>query len=371
MKFMKYILPIVILVSAVLACSPVKPDAPVYEHKGKSVLVYMVANNNLASNAARNLEDMKKGFVPEEDNLLVYYHATSGTPLLLRLYTAESGAVVQDTVYRFPSRNSAEPESLTSTMKVVQTMFPADEYGLFLWSHGTGWLPQGYFSKSFGSDNGVEMELKEMVKAIPYKLSFVAFDACLMGCVEVAYQMKDSVDYIISSPTEIDADGFPYSKVFKHAFSYPVNPEAIAREYYNFYNNRQGNRRNATISVVKTSELDELAAATKVVFDKYREFIPTFDVSTVQPYFRENKHWFYDFDDFITQLAGSADAAPVRQALKKAVTYKASTPYFFELSIDPGKFSGLGTYIPFSPVDPQLDEYYRTLEWNKAVGMVK
>ena len=158
MKMMRYVFPIIFAVVVAVACSPVKNDPPQFEHKGKSILVYMVANNDLSGNAVRNLEDMKKGFVPEDDNLLVYYHTRGGSPLLLRLHTAESGAVVQDTVYRFPDRNSAEPESLTSTMKVVQTMFPADEYGLFLWSHGTGWLPQGHYSKSFGSDDGVEID---------------------------------------------------------------------------------------------------------------------------------------------------------------------------------------------------------------------
>ena len=371
MKMMRYIFAVIFAVIMAVACSPVNKAAPEFEHKGKSVLVYMVANNDLSSNATRNLEDMKKGFVPEDDNLLVYYHTRGRSPILLRLYTAESGAVVQDTVYRFPDRNSAEPESLTSTMNVVKTMFPADEYGLFLWSHGTGWLPQGHYSKSFGSDDGVEMDIKDMVNAIPYKLSFVAFDACLMGCVEVAYQLKDSVDYVISSPTEILSYGFPYSKVFKHAFSYPADPVAIAREYFYYYNGMSGNSRYGTISVVKTSELDELAAATKAVFDKYGDFIPTFDASKVQKYYRENKHWFYDFDDFITQLAGSTDAAPVKEALKKAVPYKAATSYFFDLTINPDKYSGLGTYIPFSPADLELNEYYKTLEWNKAVGMVK
>ena len=76
---------------------------------------------------------------------------------------------MQDTAYRFPIRNSAEPETLTSVMSVTRTMFPAREYGMFLWSHGTGWLPEGYYStKSFGSENGVEMDIKDLAKALPY-----------------------------------------------------------------------------------------------------------------------------------------------------------------------------------------------------------
>ena len=36
-----------------LACEPVKEIAPEFEVKGKTVLVYMVGNNNLSSDAAK------------------------------------------------------------------------------------------------------------------------------------------------------------------------------------------------------------------------------------------------------------------------------------------------------------------------------
>lgn len=360
-----------VAVMALLAvsCDPVEGTAPEFPVKEKTVLIYMVGNNNLSSDAVRNLSDLKKGFVPSDDNLLVYYHTPSQSPVLLQLKTDGTGAVVQDTVYRFPARNSAAPESLKSAMLVTQTMFPANEYGLFLWSHGTGWLPQGHYSKSFGEEKGVEMEIVDMVKAFPYKLSFVVFDACLMGGIEVVYQMKDSVDYVISSPAEIMSMGFPYSRIMKHIYSSPADYIAVAEEYYNFYNSLEGQARSATISVVKTSELENLAAQTKNVFDKYRNNIPLLNYKSVQGYHRFNKYWFYDFGDFIKKIAGE-DAAPVIAALEKAVIYKATTPWFLDLAIDPLRYSGLSTYIPLSPSDPVLDAYYAKFDWNRDTGMV-
>ena len=353
-----------------VSCDPVEGTTPEFPVKEKTVLIYMVGNNNLSSDAVRNLSDLKKGFVPSDDNLLVYYHTPVQSPVLLQLRTDETGAVAQDTVYRFPQRNSATAESLKSAMLVTQTMFPANEYGLFLWSHGTGWLPQGHYSKSFGEENGVEMEIVDMVKAFPYKLSFVVFDACLMGCVEVAYQMKDSVDYVISSPAEIMSTGFPYSKVMKHLFSSPADYIAVAEEYYNYYNSMGGQSRSATISVVKTDALKDVAGAAKVVFEKYRENISTLDFGSVQGYYRYNKHWFFDFGDFIRNIAPAEDAAPVLEALDNAVIYKAATPRFLEITIDPDKYSGLSTYIPVAPSDPVLDAFYRKFEWNKDTGMI-
>ncbi len=355
------------------SCTPVKTVVPEFPVKEKTVLVYMVGNNNLSSDAANNMAAIKKGYVPEDDNLLVYYHTQEQNPVLIKVFKDADGAVAEDTVYRFPpDRNSSTAESLKSAMQVTGTMFPAEEYGLFLWSHGTGWLPEGHYNtKSFGSEAGKEIEIQELVSAIPYKLSFVLFDACLMGSVEVAYQLKDSVDYIISSPTEILSTGFPYSRIMGHIFRKPMDLESVAREYYEFYNQQNGQLRSATISLVKTGALEELAKEVKAVFEKYRDNMDNLSERDVQRYFRYNKRWFYDLGDFIRQLASEEDALPVLEALDKAVVYKAATPSFLEISINPAKFSGISTYIPIAPADTLLNEYYRSLEWNKAVGMIK
>ena len=370
MRLLRYIL-FLFCVAVAISCSPINGHEPEFVRREKTLLVYMAGNNNLSDYAEMNLRDIKKGVVPTENNLLVYYHTYKTNPLLLRIAEDETGAVVQDTVYRFPECNSADPASLTSALKVAGTMFPADEFGLILWSHGTGWLPVGHYSKSFGQEGKTEMDIKDMVKAFPFKLSYVVFDACLMGGIEVVYQMKDSVDYIVSSPTEVCSNGFPYSKIFNHIFSGKTDLVSLAQESFRYYNSMSGNARYATVSVVNTSALDEVAAATKTLFEKYRYDIPKLPVSNVQPYFRGNYHWYYDFGDFVTQLAGEEDAAPVIEALQKAVIYKAATAYFYELKIDPAKYSGLSTYIPLRPVDVELDAYYKELEWNKAVEMIK
>lgn len=374
----KSILYLLLFVVVILACDPVKEEPPVYVHKEKSVLIYMVGNNNLSSNAHSNLADLKKGYIPGEDgNLLVYYHDNSNTPYLLNIEKNEDGVVVQDTVYRFPQHNSSQASVLTSAMKITQTMFPADEYGLVLWSHGTGWLPEGYYSnssKSFGSEEGLEIDINELADAFPYKLSFVIFDACLMGGVEVAYQMKDSVDYVLSSPAEILSEGFPYSKIMTHIFKTPSDLQSVAKEYFDHYNGKFGASRSATVSLVKTSALKGVADVAAVIFDKYRDSIPTINPSGVQRYYTNNKSWFYDLGDYMSQLAGG-DAAPFIEALEQAVIYKAATPTFLYeqggFVIDPDKYSGLSLYIPSQNPDEELVKFYKGLKWNEDTQMIK
>lgn len=361
----------IIVALTLVSCDPIGKNPPEFEQKDKTVLIYMVANNNLHSSAGSNIQDMKGGYIPEDGNLVVYLHDTKNNPVLLHLNKDKEGRVVQDTAYRFPIRNSAEPETLTSVMSVTRTMFPAREYGMFLWSHGTGWLPEGYYStKSFGSENGVEMDIKDLAKALPYKLSFIVFDACLMGSIEVAYQLKDSVDYIISSPAEIISYGFPYGKIMEHIFQTPTDLQGVAKEFYDYYNSQSGSSRSATISLVRTSALAEVAEAAAPIFDKYREKLSSFDQYSVQRYYRSNKKWFFDFGDLMNQLAGVEEATPVIRALNNAVIYKAATPSFLGVQIDPEKYSGLSTYIPLAPSDPELDAYYKLFQWNKDVQML-
>ena len=375
MKHLKFIIASLALLFVAASCDPVSMDPPEYPVQQKSILIYMVANNNLASNATNNINSLMQGYLPTEDNLLVYLHSTTVKPSLLRLYKKENGAAALDTVYRFPAMNSADPESLTSVMKVCQTMFPAQEHGLILWSHGTGWLPEGYYGKtrSFGQDGSNEMDIIDLAAALPHKLDFVLFDACLMGGIEVAYQLKDSVDYVIASPTEILSDGFPYSSIMEHIFRSPMELESVAKDYYDHYNSMSGSSRSATISVVKTSELENVAAKAKAIFEKYGNNgnfnSKLIDTTQVQKYYRSNKHWFYDVNGLMQQLAGE-DAKEFTNALNKAVIYKAATPEFLGIRIYNERYSGLSTYIPSPRADAELLTYYKKLLWNQDTGYI-
>ena len=134
--------------SILVSCEGVDDNPPVREEKNRTLLIYMAANNDLSPNAAANLDALKSGYIPEEEgNLVVYYHIPGSNPLLLHLNGGQ-GAVAVDTVYRFPALNSATGEALSSAMNVTRTLFPAKDYGLILWSHATGWLPEGVYSES-------------------------------------------------------------------------------------------------------------------------------------------------------------------------------------------------------------------------------
>ena len=367
------------------SCKKAETEEIVVVKRPKTVLLYMVANNNLSYDAENSISRLQNGYIPaEEGNLLVYKHCAGMDPVLLHIKKGEEGTVVADTAYRFPPRVSATKSALTQALNVTQALFPADSYGLILWSHGTGWIPPLASSSSaaqeqrsgscpertFGLDGKVELEIRDLAQAIPYKLSFMLMDACFMGGIETAYEVKDSVDYYIGSPAEILTESFPYHKIMQHIFKSTPDYAAVCKEYYDYYNAKTGSVRSATVALMDCSKLAEVAEVAKRVFDQYGERIASLDLSLLQPYFRgSNSKYFYDLKDLVDAIADASLSAEFAAALERAVPYKASTPYFIELPIR--SFCGVSTYVPGNPADTKLADYYKQYKWNQATGMIK
>ena len=367
------------------SCKKAETEEIVVVKRPKTVLLYMVANNNLSYDAENSISRLQNGYIPaEEGNLLVYKHCAGMDPVLLHIKKGEEGTVVADTAYRFPPRVSATKSALTQALNVTQALFPADSYGLILWSHGTGWIPPLASSSSaaqeqrsgscpertFGLDGKVELEIRDLAQAIPYKLSFMLMDACFMGGIETAYEVKDSVDYYIGSPAEILTESFPYHKIMQHIFKSTPDYAAVCKEYYDYYNAKTGSVRSATVALMDCSKLAEVAEVAKRVFDQYGDRIASLDLSLLQPYFRgSSSKYFYDLKDLVDAIADASLSAEFAAALERAVPYKASTPYFIELPIR--SFCGVSTYVPGNPADTKLADYYKQYKWNQATGMIK
>jgi hypothetical protein len=173
----------------------------------------MAADNDLDADALADIEEMKQGFSEKDANLIVFVDPLDEVPYLLKI-----GAGKETRIKSYPELNSADSVILKQIIQEVIGLYPAPEYGLILWSHGTSWLPAGTQLRSFGKDSGKEMNLPDLADALPVKFNFILMDACLMGSVEVAYELKDKTDFIIASSTETIADGFPYDKIIPELF---------------------------------------------------------------------------------------------------------------------------------------------------------
>ncbi len=374
-----------------------------YSMPSRRVMVMISAGyNSLSGYLSEDLKDLESGYLPEgtyfnADVLLVLArlpksagdYASPSAPVLYRLWANRSGEVQRDTIQIWGGDPQlCTRETIHEALSTTQKKYPAQSYGVVFSSHGSGWLPPGYYTdpskfepssgslwslRSIGQDKtptgGTEMSLEDFADAIPMHLDYCLIDACLSGCVEVAHALKGKADIVGFSPTEVLADGFDYKNITTHLFARPLDPVEVCREYFAYYNAQSGSSRSATITAVDTRKMDALEAVCKELFEAYRPILKTMSGDNVQGYFRYDRHYFYDLRDILVQAGISEqEKARLDAALSQFIVYQAATDYF--LSIPLKRVCGLSMYLP-SMGSTYLNKYYKeNISWNQATELV-
>ena len=78
------------------------------EKRSCTVLVYMVAQNNLSSFAEADFNEMLEGMksVDDQNNNLIIYRDDNSKPRLIRLYKDKNGTVKQERLQDYAEQNS-------------------------------------------------------------------------------------------------------------------------------------------------------------------------------------------------------------------------------------------------------------------------
>lgn len=369
---------------------PLPPEPPVPgQNAWRTVLVYMVATNNLGTGAqsfAQNdLDEMvaaaSKGGVGK-GRLLVYHASYNG--IVLKEIT-ENGV---DTLKVY---DNEEPSVSVSRMRTVvsdaKELAPADEYGIVLWSHATGWLVDGIAESSsgaaysFGSDRSKKMNISSLASALSDAgMAFVYFDCCLMNTVEVVYQMRDVAPVIIGSDLEVPTDGMPYHLNLPMFFADgDIDYHALAKSTFDYYDTyRHWNEcvepmldkeedRTCAMSVIRTADIEELASVTRKIYST--AIFPAPASYTPQQFFEDGTglNYYYDWADYVRAIATDAEAlSRWEQLLAGVVTYTESTPRLWD-AVDLNVNCGLSTYIFHDRKSAATKGYDRT-SWYEDVA---
>ena len=404
-------------------------------------LVYSMGFNDLTTDLAEDIRDLikKPALTDKRDVLLILSHSAKSypreywprfdelqEPTLTRISLDPEGNVVKDTLMVMPKTTViADTDVLRDILEYTKEAFDAERYGILLSSHGTGWAPSGYLNnpdrfdppaedddddddfiisymsgrrerpvynmgrpgeipvKSMGvhfvtTTTTIEMDIQDLAKAFPFKMDYIIFDACFMGGVEVAYELRDVTDWLIASQTEIRGEGMEYETMTSYLFA-PGGPdlEGFCKRYFEYYDAMSGTFRSATISLLDCSKLETLADVSKDMFNKYRDGLNALQKTrNVQQYYRNNSNaknhkLFYDFTDIIEKTGISdEDRAEFDRIMDEVVIYKAATPNFFSNELKIERHSGLSMYLPYDEGKDYLNNFYKSLEWNKAVKLI-
>lgn len=412
---MKKILLAIIGLAALTACHKDKdPEPQPAVLADRTVLVYMSGECSLWSFVESDLYEMKTGSMTiGNNNLLVYVDrgSTNEIPWLARIKEGKyvDSVSIKDIVREMnltPARTSVDDDPYASDGQVMEGViryafkkYPSqnDDYALAFFGHGSGWLMRDSVAytamarkKGWGvdngtngsSDNGKWMNIPTMAKVLsklPH-LKYMFFDCCNMMCLEVAYELRNATDYIIGSPAEIPAVGAPYTTVVPAMFEPTTFWQSITDRYFE----QRAGGYDVPLSVIKTSEMENLATATRTVL---KAVAPQFggeypDMSDLIHYYYDYDHdkEFYDANDFILKYAEPDDYDRWKQALDRAVVYKKmatswminksswSNYYGKYFTVTEEKYGGVSMFVPTYIQQTSDNRFIQRMAWYYAAG---
>ena len=184
--------------SIIVSCDSKQP-AP--EIKDTTLILYIIANNNLEQHAECLLKEIEDIIGMKDDdsiNLVVLYRARGKTLLL----SNENQHLLQRKDYG--DINSLSRIKMHDIIADIYKSFPSKEIGIVFWSHGTGWLSTGNNeTRSFGDDKGESIDICDLATSLSIKFDYLIFDACYMGGIEVATELQNNCKYFIASPSTV------------------------------------------------------------------------------------------------------------------------------------------------------------------------
>ncbi|HSC24694.1 MAG TPA: clostripain-related cysteine peptidase [Candidatus Babeliales bacterium] len=245
----------------------------------RTLMVYMAADNDLRPFAARNIQQMAN--IGSNQNITIVVHLDiriSGNQKITRRYFIEKNQVIHVDQHDILTQqmDSGNPSTLISFCEWAIKNYPANEYDLILWNHGTGILepPHGkiinpmdlfVFNPSthrldldrsiefmdaidhltpqqrgvcwddttgnYLSNRKLEIALQTICKNClgGKKFGLIGFDACLMSMLEVSSYIKKYSEIMIGSEEVELGMGWKYDEVLYPFTKTPLDTSTFAR----------------------------------------------------------------------------------------------------------------------------------------------
>lgn len=358
----------------------------------------MIADNNLDYYAVNNINEIEKGVsdgIKQNSSVYIFIDrarkSSLSHPVLYKAVSDSSSAIKSQIELVYPELNSSNPKNLRQVIDDVQVLARKNNEilrGIVLWSHGSSWLPQGNRLtsirgeigeeeeelRSFGLDEdnssseNSEMNLLALAQALEgLKFEYLIFDACFMGAIEVVYELRNNFNYIISSPTEILASGFPYREVIPYLLREQIDYKAICNTYINSYQKKKGILKSASISLIKASELEPFAKSFKHILSE--KLLLNSVVNSIQLE-TSNANLLFDIYSIIEQIQNPIDKKLIENELSNIIQYYKHTDFFFA-KIPLSKTRGLSIFIPNQSIkDASIEiQYYKKTSWSRDTGL--
>lgn len=316
------------------AAATTAPAAPAQE-KEWNLLVFLNGVNSLDQFGPINLQQMETVGSTDKMNILVEWGSESNsanTERLLIKKSTDPSKVTSPVVQNLGNVDMGDYREVIKFVDWANQNYPAKKYFIVVWDHGGGWhLPyqpnmmgRAMHPRDISWDDQtgsvitteqLAQVMAESAKIIGHKVNIYGSDACLMGMVEVARQMSDSVSYFVGSQETEPGAGWPYSTILsKWVANIDKMSDAdvatlVAQEYKTAYS--PGGIYDAAAVTMASYDLSQIAPyeqALKQLNDSLIR-VPAAGIAKIQTAANATKSFTYpdykDVIDFTNQLAAN------------------------------------------------------------------
>jgi len=316
-------------------------------------MVYLDADNNLESAGIDDLNEMEVAGSTDSVKIVVQMDRAerdwdddttngnwTGAKRFYVTQDTDTAIINSPVIADLGEVNMGDPATLQSFIEWAIMSYPAQNYALVLWDHGSGWrertVTDAMKSICVDDQSNDELTMTELRSALNAAnattgkvIDIIGFDACLMQMVEVAYQVMGSasrplVDIAVGSEEIEPGDGWDYAAVLTALTSNPtMTPSLLATQITHDYINSYDSGIGVTQSAVALGLIDEMATA----IDSFAQAMTTatgdWDAieiarSQAQEYYYDYYIDLYHFAELVNQNAGISQA--VRDAAGSVMT---------------------------------------------------
>ena len=265
--------------------------------------------------------------------------------------------------------NMGTSSTLINFAKWAVSNYPAKKYLLVIWNHGGGFRFTGLakdiaLDDTSGGDIITMSELEYALSAISTKMGkkidIVGMDACFMAMTEVAYQIKESTDILVTSEESVPNDGWPYDSILAQLVANSImTPQQLATTIVDKYIDSYIGSNSATQSAIDLSYMDTLAAqlsdlALSIMNDTLTPKANYIDASTHAQYYSD--YDFIDLNSFcykILPYSNSSEVESIASAIQQTLNSSILSSHYYGSELNRSR--GLSIYFPYQYYDNYYD----------------
>lgn len=342
-----------------------------------TVMIYLDGDNDLEEFAIQDFLEIAEVGSDENINIVIQFDRTPGYDRRYDNWTECNRFYI--TYGMIPTRansikdwgdgiggrevNMGDPKTLLDFINWVKKNYPAEKYMLILWNHGTGWKTVDNFEENYkkrlfkgicydstSSDHLTLKELREALSESNINFEIIGFDACLMGMIEVASEIKDFANFFIASQISETIDGWNYKNFL---FSLKKNPSATPIDIIHYIIDSTNQETLSGISLKNLNVLNQkLNEITNLIInskDYLSVFLARNEIYTFNDDFVDLYNFFETYFLYFYKGTKQDLFEQFRDAFSKVVIYDNNLN---------DKFYGLSIYFPsyFSFLDPFYNE---------------